>query len=286
MKKILTLLLFLPLLAYSQTDFTIENGDVKLPGTLCDVGDKSAPVVVFVHGSGPNDRDETIGPNKFFKELAQKFMEKGISSLRYDKRTMLYKTGGDTITYKEETVDDAVKAVEQLKNSGYTHIFVAGHSLGGHCTPLIADACGDKLNGVIVLSGNVGSLESCLKAQLEHLGQAQYLDAMLAKLPTKYLEFDRSYSPLTRVKETNKKYPSLKWMVVGGGHDYQVTIADFTLWRMTLGNSATYFWGDKLDHILRPLPEMAKPQDYMVEGHVDDSAVEAMAKFILDRTSR
>ena len=74
-----------------------------------------------------------------FKQLAEKLASHGISSLRYDKRTLLYKHGADTITYKEETVDDAVAAARQLFAEGYKHIFVAGHSLGGHCIPLIAE---------------------------------------------------------------------------------------------------------------------------------------------------
>ena len=37
-------------------------------------GAKKVPVVILVHGSGPNDRDEAIGPNKPFREFAQDFL--------------------------------------------------------------------------------------------------------------------------------------------------------------------------------------------------------------------
>ncbi|MDZ7606573.1 MAG: hypothetical protein U5K79_13515 [Cyclobacteriaceae bacterium] len=53
-------------------------------------GKNSFPIVLFVHGSGPNDRDETIGPNKPFRDIAYGLAEKGIASLRYDKRTFVY----------------------------------------------------------------------------------------------------------------------------------------------------------------------------------------------------
>ena len=229
MKSLKYLLLFLPILfapnLNAQDNFSVRNGDVILPGTLLTDGNPEIPIVVFVHGSGPNDRDETIGPNKMFKQLAEKLASHGISSLRYDKRTLLYKHGADTITYKEETVDDAVAAARQLFAEGYKHIFVAGHSLGGHCIPLIAEACGDVLDGVIVMSGNVGTLESALNTQINYLGKQQgmtpaqiqaTISQMTAALPQKYIEFDRSYSPLPRPttsapRSTTSCAPSRKW---------------------------------------------------------------------------
>jgi hypothetical protein len=39
----------------------------------------------FVHGSGPQDRDETIYENKPFKDIAESLYRKGIASYRFDK---------------------------------------------------------------------------------------------------------------------------------------------------------------------------------------------------------
>ena len=45
--------------------------DWQLPGTFSiPNGDSPFPAVILVHGSGPNDRDETIGPNRPFRDLA------------------------------------------------------------------------------------------------------------------------------------------------------------------------------------------------------------------------
>ena len=67
---------------------------------------------------GPNDRDETIGPNKPFRDLAHGLASRGIAVLRYEKRTkehpILMAMSVNTITVKEETIDDAVAAVEAL----------------------------------------------------------------------------------------------------------------------------------------------------------------------------
>lgn len=67
------------------------------------------------------DRDETIGPNKMFKDIAQALIKSGIAVLRYDKRTLthvdLYAEFPEfykEMTIYHEIVDDAVFAVEYL----------------------------------------------------------------------------------------------------------------------------------------------------------------------------
>ncbi len=57
---------------FVEEEVTIGKGVMRLPGTLSvPIGDGPFPAIVLVHGSGPNDRDETIGPNKPFRDLAQ-----------------------------------------------------------------------------------------------------------------------------------------------------------------------------------------------------------------------
>src|SRR5665254_10563 len=62
--------------------------------------------VVLVQGSGPSDRDETIGPNKPFRDIAWGLASAGIAVLRYDKRTFVYgaqMAPDTTITVRQET---------------------------------------------------------------------------------------------------------------------------------------------------------------------------------------
>ena len=106
---------------FTEREVSFTSGDASIPGTLClprNAGGK-LPIIVMVQGSGPNDRDETIGPNKPFADIAHGLAEQGIASLRYDKRTFLIRQGTlpkpgspDVVTLKWEIEDDAVAALE------------------------------------------------------------------------------------------------------------------------------------------------------------------------------
>lgn len=138
------------------------------------------PAVVLVHGSGPNDRDETIGPNKPFRDIARGLAKRGIASLRYDKRTLLLKNqffeGGDaakkaakvleTMTLEGETISDAVAAIAWLKaREDTSRCYVAGHSLGAMAAPEIAAAASQHLAGVILLAGPGRPIDTLVREQ-------------------------------------------------------------------------------------------------------------------------
>jgi uncharacterized protein len=73
---------------FEEKEILIGKGIWSLPGTLSlPKGDGPFPAVILVHGSGPLDRDETIGPNKPFRDLAHGLASRGIAVLRYEKRT-------------------------------------------------------------------------------------------------------------------------------------------------------------------------------------------------------
>ena len=123
----------------------VAIGDHRLPGTLrLPRGTGPFTAVVLVHGSGPSDRDETIGPNKPFQDLAAGLASHGIATLRYDKRTLKFRAEfapPATYTLEQEVLADAVAAVAALAAApeiDHKRIFVLGHSLGGMMAPRIA----------------------------------------------------------------------------------------------------------------------------------------------------
>src|SRR6516225_5854040 len=99
--------------AFRESTVTVGSDEWALPGALAlPVGAGPFPAVVLVHGSGPHDRDETIGPNKPFRDLAWGLASQGVAVLRYEKRTREHAAKmaarKDEVTITDEVVDDAV----------------------------------------------------------------------------------------------------------------------------------------------------------------------------------
>lgn len=77
--------------SYREFSMKVLSDTVQLPAILTlPKNCKQCPVVLLVHGAGPNDKDESQGPNKMFKDLAVGLASRGIASLRYDKRSLAY----------------------------------------------------------------------------------------------------------------------------------------------------------------------------------------------------
>lgn len=55
---------------FTEESVTVGAGEWALPGTLSMPVGPIAAAIVLVHGSEPSDRDETLGPNKPFRDLA------------------------------------------------------------------------------------------------------------------------------------------------------------------------------------------------------------------------
>ncbi|HXL14555.1 MAG TPA: DUF3887 domain-containing protein, partial [Methylomirabilota bacterium] len=67
---------------FRSAEISVGSAPFVLGGTLTvPVGLGPFPGVVLVHGSGPQDRDETIGANKIFKDLAEGLASRGIEVL-------------------------------------------------------------------------------------------------------------------------------------------------------------------------------------------------------------
>jgi len=109
----------------------------------------AVPAVVLVHGSGPNDMDETIFDNKPFREIAEYLSRNGIAVIRYNKRTLTHGAkmaeSGD-FTIWEETIEDALLATKILRDDpriDRDRVYILGHSFGGMLAPQIHVMGGD-----------------------------------------------------------------------------------------------------------------------------------------------
>jgi uncharacterized protein len=159
----------LPSAHYQPQDVSILADDgVKLAGTLTIPAAAATPMpgFVFVHGSGCIDRDETIGPNKIFAQLANRLSNDGYAVLRYDKRSCA-KSGGNFPTRNRLIADarDAIAYLRAQPGIDSQRIFVLGHSEGGELAPSIAIADG-HLRGIVLLAPPALPLEQILLQQL------------------------------------------------------------------------------------------------------------------------
>lgn len=300
--------------AFHETEFTVGHGEWQLPGTLTlPNGSGPWPVVVLVHGSGPEDRDETGGANKPFRDLAWGLASRGLAVLRYENRTEQYastfrKKYPAHFTVREETIDDALTAVAQLRNTyeiDSKRIFVLGHSLGGMLAPEIGQT-DTNLAGLILLAGSTRPIEDMIVEQTRYtisingstsaegqayLAKVESVAARIKKLtaadasssvmlygaqPAYWLDL-RNYHPLEVVQQL--KQPLL---ILQGGRDYQVTSVDFNRWKGALGSQSnvTFKFYPALNHQFIAGEGKSTPHEYEQAGHVADPVVTDIAEWI------
>ena len=299
---------------FTETEVVIGEGEWKLPGTLSiPKGEGLFPAVILIHGSGPNDRDETIGPNKVFRDLAYGLASRQIAVLRYEKRTRQYSKKlmaiRERLTVKEETIDDAIAAVHFLRNHERIdpkRIFVIGHSLGGMLIPRIAKQ-DTSIAGFIIMAGPTQPLEDSFIRQVlyissfkknltdeekdridrikEEVAQIKSLmpsDTSRIKKPllgamVKYWIDLKGYDP---AKEAFKiKKPLL---ILQGERDYQVTMNDFNRWKKILSNreNVTFKSYQNLNHLFMPGRGKSKPSEYNTPNHVAKEIIKDISEWI------
>ena len=302
--------------AFDEVEVTVGSGKWALPGTVSmPHGAGPFPAVVMVHGSGPQDRDETIGPNRPFRDLAWGLASRGIAVLRYDKRTKVYAEKitpelKAKLTVQDEVIDDALSAVQLLRQTpgiDRDSIYVLGHSLGATMAPRIGQQ-DPSIAGLIIMAGMTrpfedtildqytylyalsGSMTDEQQAELEQLkaqvarvkdpnlsDQAPAKDLPLGVPPAYWLSL-RGYQPAEVARSLDMRILALQ-----GGRDYQVTAADdYPAWQKALAekSNATLKLYPELSHEFIAGEGPATPQEYLVEGHVSEKVIQDIARWI------
>lgn len=117
---------------YTTEEVSFTNGDVVLKGTLVlpEGCSRQTPVLLFVTGSGMQNRDEELFEHKPFAVIADAFAREGIATLRYDDRGAGESTGDFTNSTTEDFKEDAISGVKYLRGR-FDKVGVLGHSEGG-----------------------------------------------------------------------------------------------------------------------------------------------------------
>lgn len=302
--------------AFREQDVTVGAGtEWALPGTLTmPAGRGPHPSLVLVHGSGPNDRDETVGVSKPFRDLAWGLASRGVAVLRYEKRSRVHGArlaALKSMTVKEETVDDALAAVALLRRTpgvDAKRIFVLGHSLGGGLVPRIG-AADPRIRGFVILAGYTRPLADEIVRQYEYLFaldgtlgdderkliEAARRDAarvrsltpadaaagrMLRGAPAAYWLDLRDYSPPAAARKLRRPL-----LVLQGERDYNVTMDAFADWRRALARrrDADFKSYPKLDHGFLEGAGPSKDTDYAAPRNVPLYVVADIADWIKRR---
>ncbi len=307
---------------FTELDAQVGQGEWALPGTLS-IPQGGGPFagVVLVAGSGPQDRDETIPPNKPFRDLAWGLASQGIAVLRYDKRTKVYterlRRETETITVKQEVIDDALEAVACLRarpELDARQVFVLGHSLGGYVAPRIG-AADPAIRGLVILAGMARKFEDVILDQMNYIlslsmpdpvARQQRLDVLKQQVA---LVKDPSRLPTAAASDLPLGVPAAYWLDLNayqpekvaqtlrqpmlflqGEGDYQVTLDDFQIWQDALGerSDVNFILYPGLSHLFMPIEggKKATPDTYSVAGHVAETVVNDIASWIEQRSGR
>ena len=298
----------------------IQVGELNLPGllTLPSEAADPLPAAVLVHGSGPNDRDETIGGTKLFRDLAHSLALKGIVSARYDKRTFagveISKEDEKTFTVQEETIDDAVAAARLLRADPRIdpeRIYLIGHSMGAMLAPRIAEENPGLFTGIVMLSGTPKTLADIVLSQNQAVVDAlpplqkiavsvqmtmlrqgwknvlssteeEVKGKTIFEAPAYYFWEMAQHDTASILKDLD-----LPALIINGGSDFQVIDADgIDAWQaLDLPENIQLSYYPELNHLLMDpqAPETIRGtvQEYDIPCHVAEEVVDEITAFIL-----
>ncbi|MFB6071904.1 MAG: alpha/beta fold hydrolase [Halobacterium sp.] len=284
--------------AFSETDLSLSSPACELGATLTTPADGADAGVVLVHGSGPNDRDGTLGPNKPLKDIAWGLASEGVAVLRYDKRTYACDAATDELGFGPLVVDDALTALSRLRSeTDVSETAVVGHSLGGYAAPRIADRDGDasafmlaansrplyaivpgQIRYLANLDGSVGEAEreqiEAAEATADRLANGNYEDGGFAWGASFWRDV-ADYDPVSVAAELDAPAYALQ-----GGRDYQVSpTEDFPAWQEVLPNDRARLYDD-LNHLFIAGEGQPNPSEYFQPGNVAEAVVTDLAEWL------
>jgi hypothetical protein len=143
-----------------------------LKGTLLSPASPAGPVVLIIPGSGPTDRDGN-NPSGVkaatYKLLAEGLAERGVATVRIDKRGMFASAGavkdGNAVTIPDYAADVRSWIGSIRKSTRASCVWLLGHSEGALVTLAAAEGTKDVC-GLVLVSGPGRPMGEALREQL------------------------------------------------------------------------------------------------------------------------
>ncbi|MFF2550793.1 serine aminopeptidase domain-containing protein [Nocardia sp. NPDC058058] len=295
---------------FVEQDITVGDGSTAVPGTLTLPRGKGPFPGAVLLASGPTNRDQTVGPNKPFKDLAWGLAGRGIAVLRFDKVNHVHGAfaGEPDFTMVREYLPTTIAAVHALQRHSRVNadrVFVIGHSGGGKAAPRVA-AAEPSIAGVVVMAGDTvplpraavrvanylagldpgphtaATVESITRqaaaVESPRLSSATATSELLFGWPASYWLDLRAYDPVETAAALGKPI-----LVVQGRRDYQVTVEDdLPGWVSGLAAcaDARIQIYDAVDHMFFPGTGASTPAGYQVPNHLDAAVVSDIADWL------
>lgn len=300
---------------FDEHDVTLGSGRLAVPGTLSlPRGSGPHPALILLAGSGPMDRDESIGPNKAFKDLAWGLASRGIAVLRFDKVTFAHpndvrqKTDFTSVEEYAPAAAAGAKLLSEHHAIDRERIFLLGHSFGGTVAPRVAAGEG-FFAGIIILAGGAEPLHWSAVRQVRYLAslnpetanasaavvetmtkQASMVDnpELSLSTPTAELPFGvpaaywldlRTYDPIAVAATLDCPI-----LILQGGRDYQATVeGDLERWKDGLAHrsNVTVRVYPSDNHMFFSGSGPSSPAEYESAHHVDPLVVADIATWVL-----
>jgi dienelactone hydrolase len=312
---------------FAEEEVTVGTGPLAVPGTLTlprsprmgqetgrRTGTFPGPAVVLLSGSGAHDRDETLGRNKPFRDLAWGLASRGVTVLRFDKVTYAHgpQVAKDRdFTVADEYLPDAVAAAGLLRQHPAVdpqRVFVLGHSLGGTIAPRVALA-EPSIAGLVILAGGTQPMHWAAVRQTRYLASlvpetAAAAQPVIEALTRQAATVDSpALSPSTPDSELPFGVPAPYWLdlrgydpaaaaatlgmpmlILQGGRDYQVTLTDdLARWEASLAGhpDVTIRVYEADNHLFFRGTGKPSPAEYEPAQHVDPAVIADIADWLL-----
>ncbi|TVX77597.1 DUF3887 domain-containing protein [Peribacillus simplex] len=296
---------------WEESPIKVGYNEKKLNGLLTlPKGIEKPPVAILIQGSGPNNMDSIIGTglNRPFADIAHGLADRGIATIRYDKRSYTYPD--DVTDVEAEYLYDAKEAVRLAKKDkriDSNRIYLIGHSQGGVMGPKIAQD-NPEIKGFVSMAGTLRHLEDAILSQTTmRLEQ----DTTLSN-EQKKAELAKTKAEVQKIKKLSSSdksgvlqgYPTSYWkslnaidqvsiaknltipmFIIQGTNDFHLsTQLDYKLWQETLANknNVSFKLYPGLSHLFMPggAADKFDGSIYNKPAHVDSQVIEDVSEWI------
>ena len=198
-----------------EVTFTNDADGATLAGTLTypiDYDKKQKPMVVlFVSGSGQQNRDEELMNHKPFLVIADYLARQGIATLRYDDRATGRSVGGEVKNAtSEDFARDAAAGIDFLRaKKAFSKVGILGHSEGGTIAFMLGSQ--KKVDFIVSLAGPTVKGDTLLAAQSNRIlslsGQPATMTVekyrqTVAPMKNHWIDWFNDYDPTENIRKT------------------------------------------------------------------------------------